>query len=213
MQYIYPTYCLRPFSLSLLLIVVTQIQGRITDSSPPSPLGFVPFILSREDFSPRFPSRLASICAYPRYVGVFCCWSSSFFFFIIRRQNLTAVRFELQDQRYQHSRVTIRPSGLPVRCGGVISANWNSSYWAVSGIYIILSFIGVWAHGRPLRLPCSYDRFFRLTLELESTTEQLVGSFFFFVLINTCGDEALWHHQSHDRVICIGLLYHYSSKQ
>ena len=44
-------YLLPPFSLSLLLIVVTQIRGHIAGSSPPSPLRFVPCIIYREKIS------------------------------------------------------------------------------------------------------------------------------------------------------------------
>ena len=52
-------------SFSLSLLVVTQIRGHIrAGSSPPlpSPVRFVPCILSREGFSSFFPRRLASNC-------------------------------------------------------------------------------------------------------------------------------------------------------
>ena len=53
------------FSLSLL--VVSQILGHIAGSSPPPHYGSCLAFLSREDFSPFFPRRLASNCAYPRW--------------------------------------------------------------------------------------------------------------------------------------------------
>ena len=58
-----------PFcSLSLLLIVVTQIRGHIAGPSPPpTHYASCPAFLSREAFSSFFPRRLESNCAYPRY--------------------------------------------------------------------------------------------------------------------------------------------------
>ena len=65
--YIYPFHLLPSSFFSLSLLVVAQIRGHIQQALlPPSPLRFVPSILSREDFSSFFPRRLASNCAYPR---------------------------------------------------------------------------------------------------------------------------------------------------
>ena len=48
-------------------IVVTQIRGHKAGSSPPSPLRYVPSLLSREEFIAFFPRRLESNSAYPHY--------------------------------------------------------------------------------------------------------------------------------------------------
>ena len=56
-----------------LLLVLSQIRGHIADSSPPSPLsGTCLALLSREDFSPFLPHRLASNCA--SWLGSLSSW-------------------------------------------------------------------------------------------------------------------------------------------
>lgn len=64
-------FALLPAALSLF---VTQTGGHIAGNRPPSPLRCLPSFLSREKFTFSFPRRLASNCAYTRYipVGAFC---------------------------------------------------------------------------------------------------------------------------------------------
>ena len=64
--FLHPVYYPRP-SFSLSLAIVTLIRGdHIAGSSVPSPTTVRALhFLSREDFTPFFPRRLASNCAYP----------------------------------------------------------------------------------------------------------------------------------------------------
>ena len=50
--------------LSRSLPVVAQTRGRIAGPPPPSPLRYVPSLLSREESSVFFPRRLASNCLF-----------------------------------------------------------------------------------------------------------------------------------------------------
>ena len=96
----------RPSFLSFL--VVTHIRGHITGSFPPSPLRFLRYIMSREDFSYFFPRRLASNCALPTPHAL-NSWSSLCCFWNLT-QNLTTAGFELQDQHDSKVIIT-RPPG------------------------------------------------------------------------------------------------------
>ena len=86
----------------LSLLVVTQIWGHIAGSPPPSPLRFVPCIFVARGRQPFLPSSTRVELRLPT-LGALSSWS--FFYFCKYTQNLTTVRFELQDQRWQHSRV------------------------------------------------------------------------------------------------------------
>ena len=76
--FFHPFYCLRPScSCSLLfIVVVTQIRGRIADSSPPSPLRHVPCFFIARGVQPFFPSSTrVGLCHTNAKPGVLdsCC--------------------------------------------------------------------------------------------------------------------------------------------